>query len=87
MQRIQELQAKQPTKPRGAVTILAFQATCGEDCTRGNKHDQSWNIANMFVTLDVLKLVTSIDGSTRVYANIYCISVTDEVSKLLTSTV
>jgi len=52
VQRIQELQAKQPTKPRGAVTILAFQATCGEDCTRGNKHDQSWNIANMAAALD-----------------------------------
>jgi len=52
VQRIQDLQASQPTKPRGAVTILAFQANCGEDCTRGNKHDQSWNIANMAAALD-----------------------------------
>ena len=52
VQHIRELQATQPTKPRGAVTILAFQANCGEDCTRGNKHDQSWNVANMAAALD-----------------------------------
>lgn len=36
----------------GCVFILAFPTNCGIDCTRGNKHDQSWNVARMARSVD-----------------------------------
>lgn len=33
--------------PRAAIVMLAFQTHCGEDCQRGNKHTQDWNLWHM----------------------------------------